>query len=48
LVDEKNQVAEIEAQTRKRRSLDAIKRILLRESLNHPLVVIFRRPSLDR
>ena len=29
LVDEKNQVAEIEAQTRKRRSLDAIKRILL-------------------
>ena len=41
LVDEKNQVAEIEAQTRKRRSLDAIKRILLRESLNQPLVVIF-------
>src|SRR5271167_2442329 len=41
LTDEYNQVAEIEAQTRKRRSLDAIKRILLRESLNQPLVVIF-------
>jgi hypothetical protein len=41
LTDENNQVAEIEAQTRKRRSLDAIKRILLRESLNQPVVVIF-------
>ena len=41
LTDENNQIAGIEAQTRKRRSLDAIKRILLRESLNQPLVVIF-------
>ena len=41
LTDENNQIAEVEAQTRKRRSLDAIKRILLRESLNQPLVVIF-------
>ncbi len=41
LTDENNRIAEIEAQTRKRRSLDAIKRILLRESLNQPLVVIF-------
>ncbi len=41
LTDESNQVAEIEAQTRKRRALDAIKRILLRESLNQPLIVIF-------
>ncbi len=41
LTDENNQIAEIEAQTRKRRSLDAIKRILLRESLNQPLIVIF-------
>jgi predicted ATPase/class 3 adenylate cyclase len=41
LSDENNRVAEVEAQTRKRRSLDAIKRILLRESLNQPLVVIF-------
>ena len=41
LTDEDNQIAEIEAQTRKRRALDAIKRILLRESLNQPLIVIF-------
>ncbi len=41
LADEHNMTAEIEAQTRKRRSLDAIKRILLRESLNRPLAVIF-------
>jgi class 3 adenylate cyclase/tetratricopeptide (TPR) repeat protein len=34
-------VAEVDPQTRKRRSLDAIKRILLRESLNQPLMVIF-------
>jgi hypothetical protein len=32
--DENSQVAEVEAQTRKRRALEAIKRILLRESLN--------------
>ena len=41
LTDENNQVAEIEPQTRKRRSLEAIKRILLRESINQPLIVIF-------
>ena len=41
LTDENSQIAEIEAQTRKRRSLEAIKRILLRESLNQPLIVIF-------
>ena len=41
LTDENNEIAEIEAQTRKRRSLDAIKRILLRESLNQPLMIIF-------
>ena len=29
------------AQVKKRRTLDAIKRILLRESLNQPLMVIF-------
>ena len=39
--DENKQVAAIEVQTRKRRALDAIKRILLRESLNQPLVLIF-------
>ncbi len=41
LTDENNQIAEVDAQTRKRRSLEAIKRILLRESLNQPLIVIF-------
>jgi tetratricopeptide (TPR) repeat protein len=33
-------VAEVDPQTRKLRSMDAIKRILLRESLNQPLMVI--------
>ncbi len=41
LSDENSLVAEVEAQTRKRRALDAIKRILLRESLSQPLIVIF-------
>jgi hypothetical protein len=41
LTDGNKQVAAIEAQTRKRRALDAIKRILLRESMNQPLMVIF-------
>ena len=34
-------MAQMDAQVRKRRTLDAIKRILLRESLNQPLFVIF-------
>ncbi|HEY6418984.1 MAG TPA: hypothetical protein VIX59_08275, partial [Candidatus Binataceae bacterium] len=34
-------LAQMDAQTRKRGTLDAIKRILLRESLNQPLMVIF-------
>ncbi|MGH7925135.1 MAG: ATP-binding protein, partial [Candidatus Binatus sp.] len=34
-------LAEMDAQTRRRRTLDAIKRILLRESLNQPLILIF-------
>jgi class 3 adenylate cyclase len=33
--------AEMHGQVRKRRTLEAIKRILLRESLNQPLIVIF-------
>ena len=41
IADEDKQVAAIEAQTRKRRALDAIKRIVARESLNQPLVLIF-------
>src|SRR5215469_12375659 len=35
-----DRVARMDAQTRKRRTLDAIKRVLLRESLNQPLIVI--------
>jgi class 3 adenylate cyclase len=41
LTDSDSPVAEMEPQARKRRSLEAIKRILLRESLNQPLIVIF-------
>ncbi len=41
LSDASSPVAEMEPQARKRRSLEAIKRILLRESLNQPLIVIF-------
>jgi class 3 adenylate cyclase/tetratricopeptide (TPR) repeat protein len=36
-----DQFARLDAEVRKRRTLDAIKRLLLRESLNQPLVVIF-------
>src|SRR5437899_1736371 len=41
LTDENSPLGEIEPQTSKRRALGAIKRILLRESLNQPLIVIF-------
>jgi predicted ATPase len=41
LSDENNPLGEIEPQMGKRRALEAIKRILLRESLNQPLIVIF-------
>ena len=34
-------VAQMDAQIRRRRTLDAVKRILLRESLNQPLMLIF-------
>ncbi len=34
-------LAQMDAQVRKRRTLEAIKRILVRESLNQPLMVIF-------
>jgi class 3 adenylate cyclase/tetratricopeptide (TPR) repeat protein len=34
-------LAQMDAQVRRRRTLEAIKRILLRESLNQPLIVIF-------
>ena len=41
LVEGDDPLAQMDVQVRKRRTLDAIKRILLRESLNQPLFVIF-------
>src|SRR5262249_19434557 len=40
-VAESDDLAGMDAAIRKRRTLDAIKRILLRESLNQPLILIF-------
>ena len=41
IVEGDDQLALIDAQTRKRRTQEAIRRILLRESLSQPLIVIF-------
>ena len=41
IVESADSLANIDGQVRKRRTLDAIKGILLRESLNQPLMVIF-------
>jgi len=41
LTESNDPLAGMDAQVRKRRTLDAIKRLLLRESLNQPLAVIF-------
>ncbi len=41
LVEGEDPLAQMDAQMTKRRTLDAIKRLLLRESLNQPLMVIF-------
>jgi class 3 adenylate cyclase/predicted ATPase len=41
IVEGDDPLAQMDAQIRKRRTLDAIKRILLRESLNQPLMTIF-------
>jgi len=41
IVEGDDPLAQIDEQTRKRRTLEAIKRMLLRESLNQPLMVIF-------
>ncbi len=41
IVEGEDPLAQMDGQIRKRRSLEAIKRILLRESLNQPLMVIF-------
>ncbi len=41
IVEGDDPLAQMDAQVKKRRTLEAIKRILLRESLNQPLIVIF-------
>jgi class 3 adenylate cyclase/tetratricopeptide (TPR) repeat protein len=41
IVEGDDPLAQMDGQVKKRRTLDAIKRILLRESLNRPLMVIF-------
>src|SRR5215471_4808095 len=41
IVECEDPVAQMDAQVKKRRTLEAIKRILLRESLNQPIMVIF-------
>ena len=41
LTEEKGPLAQMDAQIRQRRTLDAIKRLLIRESLNQPLMVVF-------
>ncbi len=41
IVEGEDPLAHMDGQVKKRRTLDAIKRILLRESLNQPLMVIF-------
>ena len=41
LVEDDDPLAELDSQLRKRRTLEALKRLLMRESLNQPLIVIF-------
>src|SRR6202035_4970034 len=41
IVEGEDPLAQMEGQVRKRHTLEAIKRILLRESMNQPLMVIF-------
>jgi len=41
IVEGEDPLAQMDAQVKKRRTLDSIKRILLRESLNQPLIAIF-------
>jgi predicted ATPase len=41
IVEGEDPLAQMDANVRKRRTLDALKRILLRESLNQPLIVMF-------
>jgi predicted ATPase len=41
IVEGEDPLGQLDAQVKKRRALEAIKRLLLRESLNQPLMVIF-------
>jgi class 3 adenylate cyclase len=41
IVESEDPLAQMDAQIRRRRTQDAVKRVLLRESLNQPLMVIF-------
>jgi class 3 adenylate cyclase len=41
IADTPDPLAQLDGQVKKRRTLDSIKRVLLRESLNQPLIVIF-------
>jgi hypothetical protein len=41
LIETNDTLMQMSGEIRKRRTLDAVKRVLLRESLNHPLMVIF-------
>jgi class 3 adenylate cyclase/tetratricopeptide (TPR) repeat protein len=41
IIEGDDPLAQVDAQVKKRRALEAIKRILLRESLNQPLMVVF-------
>jgi class 3 adenylate cyclase/predicted ATPase len=41
IVEGEDPLAQMDAQVKKRRTLEAIKRVLLRESLNQPLIVMF-------
>ena len=48
LVEGEDPLAQLEAQLRRRRTLEAIKRLVLRESVNQPLLVLGRGSALDR
>ena len=48
IVEGDDPLAQLDPQIRRRRTLEAIKRILVRESLNQPLIVDLRGPPLDR
>jgi class 3 adenylate cyclase len=41
IVEGDDPLAQMDGQIKKRRTLEAIRRVLLRESLNHPLIIVF-------